>query len=238
MFSLPAPTQGHARLAGLLYLLIIVLGIGSEAFIRGPIQVPGDAAATAANVLANEGLFRIGIYADALMAMADVGLGVLLFVLLWRTGPVLALGAGLFRLVQAAIIGLNLLQPLQALALLSGPIGLDPAQAEVLGALMLDAHGAGYDLGLLFFGVNSVLTGILLWKSETFPGLLGVALAAAGAVYLVGSSLVVLAPSLSGTFSFAYLVPVIAESAFCLYLLVRGLPTRRADLSAPSPSLA
>jgi hypothetical protein len=47
---------------------------------------------------------------------------------------------------------------------------------------------------------------------------------------------VILAPALSGAFEAAYVVPLLAESALCLWLLIRGLPGRR--LSAPEGQTA
>jgi len=228
MLSLPTPSDAQARVAGLLYLAIIVLGVSSDVLIRSTLEVPGDVSATAANLLAHEGLFRLSVLMDAGMALADVGLGALLLVLLWRAGPVLALGAAVFRLAQASILGINLLQLLQALSLAGAPAGLDPAQAQGLAALALHAHGVGYDLGLLFFAVNSVLTGILLWRSQHFPRLIGAGLVAAGLVYGIGSTLVIVAPDLGQAFAIAYLVPLVTETALCGWLLLFGLGLRRA----------
>src|SRR3984893_9218422 len=52
-----------ARIGGVLYLIIIVLGIVGEAFVRGRIVVPGDATVTAANLRSMESLWRFGIAA-------------------------------------------------------------------------------------------------------------------------------------------------------------------------------
>ena len=72
----------YARVAGLLYLTIIICGIYSEVFVRGSLVVMGDAAGTANNILASEGLFRIGFAADILMLLCDVAIAVLFYVLL------------------------------------------------------------------------------------------------------------------------------------------------------------
>ena len=51
-----------ARMAGLLYLILFIAGIFAEGYVREYlIVVPGDAAATASNIVASEGLFRLGI---------------------------------------------------------------------------------------------------------------------------------------------------------------------------------
>jgi len=54
------------------YLIIIVLGIFAELFVRGRIVVGGDATATAANLMAMQSLWRIGIVAELLMVICTV----------------------------------------------------------------------------------------------------------------------------------------------------------------------
>lgn len=217
-----APASPHARLAGALYLVIIVCGLFGEVAVRGQIVVAGDAATTAANVLASHGLFRVGFAAETLMALADVALAVLLYRLLRPVNRTLALMAAAFRLVQAAVIAASLLMSQGALLALTGGDG-----REELALLLIDLHAHGYDLGLIFFGVNSLLTGWLVARAGFLPRWLGRMLIAAGLVYLVGSYLRFLAPGLWGPFQVAYIVPVVAEAAFCLWLLIRGVDEGR-----------
>ena len=219
--ALPDPRR-LARFAGVLYLAIIALGLSGELAVRGVLIVPGDAAATAAAIRADPGLFRLGIAADALMAVCDVGLAVLLFVLLRPAGPVLALAAMVFRLVQAAVIAANLLSLHWALTIL-----LDGLGPDALAAGMLGLHAVGYDVGLIFFGVNSLLVGVLLVRAEWFPAWLGIGIGAAGLVYLAGSTLRLLAPGWVEAFAPAYLVCIVAELAFALWLLLRGIDRAR-----------
>ena len=71
-----------ARIAGLLYLIIIAAGIFAEFFVRQGLIVPGDAAETANNIMTSEMLFRAGIASDLVMIMADVAIacGLLCFI--------------------------------------------------------------------------------------------------------------------------------------------------------------
>ncbi|MDP7152557.1 MAG: DUF4386 domain-containing protein [Paracoccaceae bacterium] len=227
-FNLASP-QATARMAGALYAIIIILGIWSEAFVRSSLFVPGDPLGTAANIIAAEGTFRLSMAADAIMVIADVALAATLFLLLRPVSAPLAMTAMLFRLIQAAVIGMNLLNQNAALAIINSGstlAGFDGAQVNALASLSLEMHGDGYDIGLIFFGVNSLITGALLYMSGYFPKTLGAMMIAAGLVYLTGSFLVLLAPELSGPFSVAYGVPLLAETAFCLWLLIKGVNTR------------
>ena len=220
--SLAAP-MGAARLAGALYLLIMLLGLTSEVALRGSLITPGDAAATATAILARPGTLRLSLAADTVMALADVALAVLLYLLLRPVDVALALMAMVFRLVQAALIAMSLLFQYGALLILQAGGAPDAAM------LALQLHGHGYDLGLVFFGVNSLLTGWLLVISGYVPKLLGGLIAAAGVVYILGSAILFMAPAMAGLFAPAYLLPVLSETAFCLWLLVRGLGPRTPD---------
>ena len=56
--------QRYARLAGLLYLAIILLGLFGEVFVRGSLVATGDATATAAAIARSQQLWRAGIAGD------------------------------------------------------------------------------------------------------------------------------------------------------------------------------
>ncbi len=224
-----ASPQHVARTAGLLYLVIIVLGLTGELVVRAGIIVPGDATATAANIQASTGLFRFGFFADSVMLLCDVALAVLLYLLLRPVNQALALMAMCFRLVQTAVIGGNLLHYHAALIALGSPeyaALLGAEQLNAVAALFVDLHSHGYDLGLLPFGLSCLLLGYLVYRSGFLPRFLGVLLAAAGIVYLVGSYTRFLFPAHVETVMPIYLVAIVAESALCLWLLFRGVDRR------------
>jgi hypothetical protein len=216
----------YARVAGLLYLIIIAFGIFSEVFVRSNLIVTGDATSTAANILASGWLFRAGFAADSIMLLSDVAIAVLFYVLLKPVNNVLALTASAFRLAQAAILGFNLLNYYAALLLLSGKVYttvFEPGQLHALATLFLDIHSHGYDLGLLFFGLSNIILGYLVAKSGYFPRALGYGLIAAAIVYLSGSFTLFLFPSHVSLIKPLYIVPFIAELSFCLWLMVKGV---------------
>lgn len=131
-----------ARTAGLLYLVIIVLGLMGELVVRSSIVSPGDATATAANIAASGGLFRVGFLADSVMFLCDVALAVLLYVLLKPISKTIALMAMCFRLTQTAVIALNLLHYHVAIIALSGSEYASASGAEQLNALRC-SNGCG-----------------------------------------------------------------------------------------------
>lgn len=225
-----------ARAAGLLYLVIIIAGIFAQFIVRQSLVVPGDATATANNILASEALFRAGIGADLVMVMADVAIGVLFYVLLRHVNHTLALLAAFFRLGQAAVLGVNLLNLVIVLELLGGGASLAafaPDQLHALALPFLNAHSTGYALGLVFFGLSIFILGILLYKSPRFPGVLGAALMIASLAYLVDGfgrvSLVNYAAIQPLMDSVVLSIAFLAEAALAVYLLVKGARPVQSD---------
>ncbi len=205
---------GQARLAGVLYLVIIVAGIWGEAVARGGLIVADDAEATAALIRGSEGLFRASLLADLLMALCDAGVAVLLFLLLRPCAPAAALAAMVFRLVQTAVITTNMLVTAAALAFAGG--------MEALTLAMMELRGLGYDIGLGFFGVCNAILGVIFLRIAALPTLLGWLLSGSGIVYLIGTTLHLVAPAILPAFQLAYLLPVAAETVFAFWLLLRG----------------
>ena len=225
-----------ARVAGLLYLVIIIAGIFAEFFVRQSLIVPGDATTTANNIMASEMLFRAGIAADLVMIMADVALALVFYLLFKAVSNGLALLAAFFRLAQAAVLGINLLNLFFALGLLSGADYLSVFGADQLDAfsmLFLNAHSIGYSIGLVFFGVNLFILGYLVFKSGYVPRILGILLIAASLGYLVDSFAKVLLPNYAEfqpIFDLVVLMPAfIAELSLGLWLLLKGVKVQQRD---------
>lgn len=205
--------------AGALYLIIILGGMAAEFAVRMPLITAGDASATAAAIQDAPGRWRAGFFADSVMVMADVALAVVLYIFFRGGQPVLALMAMIFRLVQAALLATNMLVAYAVL--------LIPDDAGTV-MLLVDLQAHGYDLGLIFFGVNSLLTAVLLIRSPITPSPLGVLIGAAGVVYLAGSYARFLAPELHAAILPAYVVPLVAETGFAFWLVYFGLGRKRA----------
>ena len=218
-----AAPRAYARLAGWLYLAIILLGLHGELMVRGTLVVPGDAAATAARIAASPGLWRSGIAADLLMQLADVPVTVVLYLLLRPVGPALSLLAAALNMVQTAVLALNKLTLLVPLLLPpSAPAGA--AQRDALVMLAIRLHDHGFAIGLVFFGLTCVLLGGLIVRSGFLPRVLGVLLAVAGVCYLVNSFALLLAPALAQVLFPAVLAPAfVGELAFSLWLIARGV---------------
>lgn len=220
--------RSQARLAGLLYLVIIVCAGLAEGYVRGGLIVPGDAAATAEGIRGSLGLFRFGLLADLVAFVADAGVAVLLYLILRPTSRPLALMAAAFRLVAHPAIGaLNLLAHQAGLSLLEGGAGLTaftPDQLDQLALLSFDLHGYGYVIAGAFFGVHCALLGVLLVRSMYFPSWLGALLIAAGFGYLFEVMAVFGWPALEALAASVVVVTAgVGEVVLCIYLLIVGV---------------
>lgn len=223
--------QRYARIGGVLYLIIIAAGLSGELFVRGSLVVPGDAAATAANIVQSRYFWRAGIAGDLLMHICDVGLMLVFYVLLRPVSQNLARLAILFNLVQTCTLVVNKLNLVVPLFLLGDAAYLKaftPEQLQALSYVAIRTHDYGFAFGLIYFGVECVVVGYLIVRSLYFPKALGVMMQVAGLCYVINSVALLLYPPL-GTrlFPFILLPPFVAELSLALWLLVRGVDVRK-----------
>jgi len=221
--------QVAARLAGLLYLIVIVAGAIAEIFVRQRLVVANDAQATAGNILAHEQLFRWGFVADLVAGLCVIPLIMLLFELLKVVSRRLALVALFFSLVGTAVQSTALLGHFAPLILLKRGVALSVGQ-ELLQAqtyMALQLQGIGYAVALVFFGGTMVTRGYLVIRSSFLPRAIGMLLMAAGVCYITNSFVDFVAPAIAGYAMALLIVPGIAESSLCLWLLVKGVNVAR-----------
>ena len=217
-------------MGGVLYLIIIVAGLYGEV-VRGRLLVAADPTATAHNIMASKLLFRSSIAGDLIMHVCDVPLTLVLYVLLKPVSKDLSLLAGIFSLLQTAVLCANKLNLIIVLLLLGGSDylkGFEPHQLQGFASLFLVLHEYGFGIGLIFFGVSCLVLGYLIFRSGYFPKSLGILQAVAGLCYLINSFAQLLAPALAEKMFPAILLPAfIGELSTCLWLLVKGINTRK-----------
>jgi len=222
----PSP-QVISRIGGLLYLIIIVVGLFDEALVRDKIIVSGDAAATAANLTSLESLWRFGIGAEYLLLICATALTLIFYVLLRPVSRDLALLAVFFNLVSIAVeavVQLYLLGALFPLGKAEYLKAFEPQQLYALASLSIRSHGHGFGVSLIFFGCVCVILGYLIFKSGYLPKVVGVLMQIAGLCYLINSYALFLAPSFADRIFPAILIPAfIGEASLCLWLLVKGV---------------
>ncbi len=217
--------QMTARFAAILTLLIVVLAPFSMLYIPTTLVVPGDATATANNIMASQGLFRAGMVSDSIVFLIEIALTVLLYILIKPVSKSLSLIATYARLAMTVIQGINLLNHFIVLLLLSGAGYLTvfaPDQLQVFVLLFLNAHESVTLIWGLFFGLHLLVFGYLVYKSGYLPKFIGVLLLIVALCYLVQDFGNMLFPQYKALFtsigSLAFL-----EIAFPLWLLIKGV---------------
>ncbi|MCB0194164.1 MAG: DUF4386 domain-containing protein [Anaerolineae bacterium] len=229
--------KSTARVAGVLYIIIIISGIFAEFFVRQSLIVPGDATTTAANITASEGLFRLGIAGDLIMILSDIALALIFYVLFKPVSNALSLLAAFFRLGQATILGINLLNLFFVLQLLNGADYLTAFEADQIPALVmlfLNGHRIGYSIGLVLFGLSLFVLGYLVLKSGYVPKVLGILLMVAASGYLIDSFASFLLPNYDDfemVFALVVFLPAfIGELSMALWLLLKGVTIKQMPL--------
>jgi hypothetical protein len=219
--------QRYARSGGALYLAIIVLGAFAEGFVANKLIEPGDAAATAHNILASPGLWRLSVAGDLVVVLCAVPLLWIEYLLLRPVSRQLVLLAVLFNLVSLAVESISKLFLLVVVPTLNSADFLrafEPQQLEVLANLALRSHDIAFNIALIFFGLTCLVNGYLIFRSGYLPKLIGVLMQIAGLSYLIACFAALFAPALSDLITpLILLPPLIGESSFCLWLLVKGV---------------
>jgi len=228
-----------ARLAGLLYLVVAISGGFAQLYARSSVLVPGDAAATAANIRGSAGLVRIGLAADVINVVAFIGVAILLYAVLSPVHRKLSGAFVIFVAMSATIMGLDLVNQAGALMVATDPsyatsMGADAADS--LAALFLDLHGFGYLIAEVFFGLWLLPLGYVVYRSGYFPRVLGIGLMVGFASYAVSFALSISAAGFdSEAATLAALPAALAELSFMGWLLIRGADARAEKQPSTAP---
>jgi hypothetical protein len=232
-------TKRTARIAGLLYLLTALPAPFVLLYVPHKLIVPGNATATAHNILASESLFRIGIAGEMILAAAFLFVPLALYRLLKGVDRGQAsLMVTLFA-VSMPISFMNALNSIAALMLVRGADFLsvfDQPQREALAMLFLRLHSQGFVAAQIFWGLWLFPFGLLVYKSRFLPRTLGVFLIVNGFAYLADSFTSLLWPAYVHAVSQVTLAPKFGELAIMLWLLIVGAKVRPSGALASSPA--
>jgi hypothetical protein len=232
-------TRRNALVAGLLYLLLILAAPVRLLVIPGKLLVAGDPAATAANLVAHETLFRLGILADLFCGVVVVFLSLALYRLFEgvdrRLGATVVIVGGV---LPAAIDFLNTANDAAALMLARGAdvlSAIEKPQRDALAVLFLRLHHQVIVGAQILWGAWLFPLALLTLRSGFLPRFLGWWLLVNGTAYVALSLTGLLRPSREATAS-AYAFPaLLGEIAFMVALLVLGARGGRLGYTAGPP---
>lgn len=232
-----SPASRQARIAGFLYLLDAMAAPLRLVVIPGRLFVAGDARATAANIVAHEGLFRLGILADLFCGVVEIFLVLALYRLFSGTHRRLAQLMVILGLMTTPLFFVNALDDCAALSLARGTelaTAFDRAQLDALAALSLRLHHQGILAADVFAGLWLLPLALLVLRCQFLPRFVGYWLYANGLSYVLVSAVGLLAPAREATVATFVLPLQLAEVVFLLWLLVMGASWRpRASAAAP-----
>jgi hypothetical protein len=216
--------NGISRLAGALYLVVVVTGLFSLMYVPSQITVSGDSHATVNNILAHDSLFRAGIAAFLIKQVAFLLLPLALFKLLRHVHHSIAVLMVALAVVSVPIALVSLINRLDALDILSGSYNqaLIPGQLQSQAILSLNAYANGLLVTTLFWGLWLFPFGYLIIRSGFLPKILGVFLILGGLGYVIDVFWQILVPGTSFP-DFVLLPAAVGEIGICLWLLVVGV---------------
>jgi hypothetical protein len=219
------PTDKAARVAGAVYLSLVITAPFSLLYVPGKLIVRGNATATANNILAHETLFRLAIIGELFGSVIFILLGVALYRLLSGVNKTWARLMIALVLVSAAIGFLNVLNNVAALTVLRGAdflASFEKPQRDALAYLFIRLHNQGEFMNEIFWGLWLLPFGLLVYRSGFLPRFLGVWLMLACFGWLVLSLIALLFPPYYEA-AFRIAQPVMfAELAIMLWLLIKG----------------
>ena len=215
-----------ARATGALSLLVLFGGIVAQGVIANGLVVPRDAAATAANILAQPTLWALGFTIFLVEMAAQTAMTTLFYLLLKpasRTAALLSLVFGLVGCTIKTLARAFYYAPLLVLGGASYLSVFDTGQLQALSLLLIKINNQIAGIALVFFGISTFFQGYLIVKSTFLPRFLGIIAIVSGLGWLTWTY-----PALGS--ALFYPLIIVAMLGLLLtsgWLLVRGVDEQR-----------
>lgn len=225
----------HSRVAGLLYLFVVLLGPFTLIYVPSKLFVPGDGGATAKNILAHQSLFRVFTVVEIVSELFFILTVLALYRLLRAVGPQLASVMAILVLIDAPLAFLGVVNHLATFTLVRGGAFLDAfsePQRNALTALLLSVDKQSTLVSEVFWGLWLIPLGLLVFRSGFLPRLLGGWLIINGVAYVALSVTGLLLPQYAKPV-FTVATPLLfGEAVFMLWLLIVGARVRPSPVRA------
>jgi hypothetical protein len=229
-------TRNPGRVVGLWYLTLVLTGPLTLLYIPDKLFVLNDAAATAANIAAHQGLFKTGMLADLLGSVILIFLVFAFYRLFKDVDRELAVWLVISGgIMPATLLLVNFVNSAGALTVAQNPAFLsafDEGQRDALVLLFVRLHEHQITAAEILWGLWLFPMGLLTYRSGFLPRFIGVWLLINGAAYILLSVSRLMTPDIAGRL-FNYAQPALfGELAIMLWLLVKG--ANPAPVKAPN----
>ncbi|MBQ4853447.1 DUF4386 domain-containing protein [Rhodanobacter sp. B2A1Ga4] len=224
-----AAQMRYARIAGFVYLLLIVLFMGGQLLI-GHVTGSGTFAERTVRIVAELPLYRAALVLQFLASVFTVLLAYSLYVVLKSVDEHIARLALYFRLGEA-FGGLTAIVAFAALALRTEPEfaqSLGATQMKALVDLAQAADFASFNIGIVFFSFGSTLFYRLFLRTPYLPRVLSAFGMFASALTFVVAVTSLVMPAWGDALQVGWVPIFIAEIVTGILLMVRGAQSAQA----------
>ncbi|ROH97800.1 DUF4386 domain-containing protein [Chryseobacterium daecheongense] len=221
-----------ARLAGFLYLIVVLTGLFSLMYVPSKLIVWENPALTFQNISSSSQLFRLGIASSMLCYIAFLLLPLVLYQLLKDVNKNYAKLMVIFALISVPISFFNLENKLSVLTVVEGAEYVKSFDKKFLEALVmqfLDNYDSGILIVQVFWGLWLLPFGYLVYQSGFLPKILGIFLMLGCLGYLINVFGRISIPDFS-TYAVSKLITIpasIGEIGTCLWLLIIGVRNKK-----------
>src|SRR5215207_10953271 len=218
-------TRTMAFVTGVLFLITFITSIPAAFVLYPPVlNDPNYIVGAGADMRV-----KLGALLEVILVIANVGTAVVLYPLLKRQNPIVAVGYVTARVMEGAVITVGIISLLSVVTVrqeFAGAAGADAAARGAIGSALVAVHDATFLLGPGFLAPlgNGILLGYLMYRSGLVPR--GMAM-----LGLIGGPLLLVAfvGVLFGVFAQVSLPVAIAtipefvwELSLGIYLVVKG----------------
>lgn len=228
-----SPKNKISRLAGLLYLGVVLTGIFSLMYVPSKL-IDDNAYVTFRNIISSELLFRFGIVSGLLCYIFFLFLPLVLYKLLSPVNKDMAKLMVLLAVISVPMYFINVQNELTVLSIIKNYKDhqiFSTEQMPLQVSFYLDRYNNGMRLIHIFSGLWLFPFGYLVFKSNFLPKALGILLMLGCFGYLINffGHMLIFNYSKFGISSYISLPASIGEIGTCLWLIVIGAREKNKD---------
>ena len=221
--ELRSTVRRWATIGGIGILMIAALSVFANFLVLERLVTPGDAAATARDIVASRGLFQAGIVGWIMTAALDILVAGALFFVLRPISRRLAAAAAWSRVLYGVVLVAAIFQLIAALGALGGQVTPGASRQALQ---KIEGFTDVWNVGLILFGIHLLLVGYLAYRSAYMPKFVGVVVGLAGFGYLFDAAARAIIDEPAFSLS---VITGLGEFVLGMWLVIRG---RRISLPA------